>query len=399
MSALKTIRRPVAILAIMAILLMPGGMVTHNVTADTRLTTQQKQLVAEQKELLDPQASIDTEAEVKNPAANNQMTLETQRAMAAAPAADSAAAVADQPTYAGGRWTTMPAFPAGTDAYHMVMGPNGKILLIAGSGNSAAVFAAGTFKAYMWSPTKGITKTITVPEDMFCAGHMLLSDGRGIAAGGTTDYSPWKGESLLYTFDFKAEKFTKQDNMNHGRWYPTVIGTPGGSALIVGGLNAGGRNAGTSEMFNVKTNQTRDTKGTQPWPLYPQIFTTADHRYFYSGGAYKANAQKPGLWEAGANTYTPVNGLTFPAQRGMAATCRVGDARNQDFVIIGGGWPATNSTNLINLNAKTPAYRPGPDLASAKGYVSCVQLPDGSVLELNGGTANKIAKASREVSL
>jgi hypothetical protein len=32
-------------------------------------------------------------------------------------------------------------------------------------------------------------------------------------------------------------------------------------------------------------------------------------------------------------------------------------------------------------------------------YVSCVQLPDGSVLELGGGSANKIENASQEVSL
>ena len=41
----------------------------------------------------------------------------------------------------------------------------------------------------------------------------------------------------------------------------------------------------------------------------------------------------------------------------------------------------------------------GPSLRAAKVYVSCVQLPDGSVLELGGGSANKIENASQEVSL
>ena len=77
---------------------------------------------------------------------------------------------------------------------------------------------------------------------MFCAGHMLMSNGEGIAAGGTTAYSssksPWKGSKALYTFDFEDEKFEKQHDMSDGRWYPSVINTRGGYALIVGGFDA-----------------------------------------------------------------------------------------------------------------------------------------------------------------
>jgi hypothetical protein len=59
------------------------------------------------------------------------------------------------------------------------MGPKGKILLIAGSGNSSEVFEAGTFEAYVWEPTTGALRPLPkVPEDMFCAGHMLMSNGR-----------------------------------------------------------------------------------------------------------------------------------------------------------------------------------------------------------------------------
>ncbi len=93
------------------------------------------------------------------------------------------------------------------------MGPGGKILLIAGSGNSSTVFAAGTFKSYIWTPTRAHSKNSTsseYPHDMFCAGHMLMSNGQGIAAGGTTDYSPWKGSKALYTFNFASETFKKQ---------------------------------------------------------------------------------------------------------------------------------------------------------------------------------------------
>ena len=61
---------------------------------------------------------------------------------------------------------------------------------------------------------------------------------------------------------------------------------------------------------------------------------------------------------------------------------------------------APSSTNVIDLDSSsTPKYKAGPSLRAAKVYVSCVQLPDGSVLELGGGSANKIENASQEVSL
>ena len=286
----------------------------------------------------------------------------------------------------------------------MIMGPNSKILLIAGSGNNAAVFAAGTFRAYIWSPTKGITKKLTVPKDMFCAGHMLLSNGKGLAAGGTTDYSPWKGSSALYTFDFTKEVFTRQKNMAYGRWYPTVIGMPAGTALIVGGYDGAGKNSGTSEMFYPTSSTIKKIAANKKFALYPEIYTTADKRYFNtgaSGSGRPANAvTTPGFWDPfGGNTYTPVSGMTESTQRRYGTSCRVGDVRNQDIIVIGGGWPATASTNVINLNAASPVYTKGPDLASPKAYVSCVELPDGTLLELGGGSANKIANASREVAL
>jgi hypothetical protein len=395
------------LIVVLGILLMPGGFITTSTgLADARLSASDKTLLNAQKEWLDPEASIDTEAEAKDPAANNQLTRTTLQTMDAAPKPDSAAALATLSNAAGGRWTTLPAFPKGTNAYHMVMGPqgSGKILLIAGSGNSASVFKAGTFKAYIWNPSKGLLKTIKVPEDMFCSGHMLMSNGEALAAGGTTSYSPWKGETSLYTFNFSTEKFTRQPNMNHGRWYPTVVNSPSGLALIIGGLNAGGVNAGTAEWYNPKSHNTSDTPGKQVFPLYPSVFTTADHRYFYTGqglsnGQSGKDLHAPGFWTTGSNAFQPVSGLSYPTQRGQGASCRVGDARNQDFIVIGGGWPAIASTNLINLNQPDPAFHEGPALASAKSYISCVELPDGSIVEMHGGTANKIESASREVSL
>jgi len=362
-----------------------------------------------QKQFLDPQAPIGTEAKSSKKKASTKVTLDSPvQTKAADP--DSASDLKALADTSGGSWGRLPSLPSGSNAYHLIMGPGGKILLIAGSGNNSAVFEAGTFTAYVWKPTTGELKPLAVPTDMFCAGHMLMSNGEGIAAGGTTDYSPWKGSKALYTFDFEHEVFTKQDNMKDGRWYPTVVNTRGGYALIVGGFDAKGANSGSSEVWNPYDGKYDPQPGNREFPLYPHIFLTANAKYFFTGAGWakapedvdsSAQVFHPGLWEPfNGNKFTKVNDLTVPTRRGFASSCWLGSIRRQRLMVMGGGQPGTDSTNVIDLDSSSaPKYKAGPKLRAKKVYVSCVQLPDGSVLEVGGGSANKIENASQEVSL
>jgi Domain of unknown function (DUF1929) len=364
----------------------------------------------DQKQFLDPQAPIGTEAKSSEKKASSKVTLDSPVVTKAANP-DSASDLRVLPTTDAGRWTSLPSLPAGSNAYHLIMGPGGKILLIAGSGNNSAVFEAGTFKAYIWEPMAGNLRQLkNVPNDMFCAGHMLMSNGQGIAAGGTTDYSPWKGSKALYTFDFEHEVFTKQQNMSDGRWYPTVVNTRGGYALIVGGFNSSGANSKTSDVYRPWDGAYDPRPGNREFPLYPHIFLTANAKYFFTGAGWakapedvdsQAQFFHPGFWEPfKGNKFTKVNDLTVPTRRGFGSSCWLGSIRRQKLMVMGGGWPGTSSTNVIDLDSSSsPKYKAGPSLRAAKVYVSCVQLPDGSVLELGGGSANKIENASQEVSL
>jgi Galactose oxidase-like, Early set domain len=364
-----------------------------------------------QKQFLDPQAPIGTEpksSETSKKAAANVELDSPVQTQAEDP--DSTADLRAVPTNDGGRWSQLPSLPSGSNAYHLIMGPGGKILLIAGSGNNSAVFEAGTFKSYMWNPSTGSLKQLATPTDMFCAGHMLMSNGEGVAAGGTTDYSPWKGSKALYTFDFNTEQFVRQKDMVDGRWYPTVVNTRGGYALIVGGFNSSGANSKTSEVY-VPWDGTYDPRpGNREFPLYPHIFLTANAKYFFTGAGWVRAPEDvdssseffhPGFWQPfSGNKFTKVNDLTVPTRRGFGSSCWLGSIRRQRLMVVGGGWPATSSTNVIDLDSSSaPKYKAGPSLRAAKVYVSCVQLPDGSLLELGGGSANKIENASQEVSL
>ena len=365
-----------------------------------------------QEQLLDPQAPIGTEAKSSKAAKAKTAVDSPVQTEAADP--DSASDLKALAEADGGEWTRLPTLPPGSNAYHLIMGPKGKILLLAGSGNSAEVFEAGTFKSYLWEPSSGALKPLTTPTDMFCAGHMLMSNGEAIAAGGTTRYKtdkiPWQGSRALYTFDFNTEKFTKQPNMDDGRWYPSVINTRGGYALIVGGFDAKGKNSESSEVWNPYDNKYDPQPGNREFPLYPHIFLTSNAKYFFTGEGWTKPAEDaegtqgyfhPGFWAPfKGNKYTKVNDLSHPTRRGFGTSCWLGSIRRQKLMVMGGGWPATSSTNVIDLDSSSsPKYKAGPSLRAAKAYLSCVQLPDGSVLEVGGGSANKIGNASQEVSL
>ncbi|SDN38319.1 kelch motif-containing protein [Geodermatophilus sp. DSM 45219] len=73
-------------------------------------------------------------------------------------------------------------------AVHAALLYTGKVLLIAGSGNDAQDFEAGSFRTVVWDPGTGETKEVPTPEDLFCAGHAYLPNGNLLVAGGTREY-------------------------------------------------------------------------------------------------------------------------------------------------------------------------------------------------------------------
>jgi hypothetical protein len=73
-------------------------------------------------------------------------------------------------------------------AVHAALLHTGKVLLIAGSGNDAEDFAAGSFQTIVWDPATGDTTEVPTPEDLFCSGHAYLPNGNLVIAGGTREY-------------------------------------------------------------------------------------------------------------------------------------------------------------------------------------------------------------------
>jgi hypothetical protein len=341
-----------------------------------------------QARFLDPQA-LDGRPEVATPRATQ-------------PEGDVTAAAPNEliPISQGGRWRYASSFPATFNAIHAITGPGGKILVVAGSGNRSETFEAGRFESYLWNTITGTRRLISTPDDLFCSGHVLLPDGRALILGGTTAYRPFRGGRFVYAFDFETERYDRLTPMQVGRWYPSVTTNATGRTVITSGFDGDGTLTSVNEIFDYRTDTVTRLPGTRRFPLYPHIHLSSRGSLFFSGGSYSgAGIHRPGFWRPSSNGFSAVSGLSLASDRNSAASCFVGDVRDQNLMVMGGGFPATTSTRVIKLNAATPTYRAGPPLRRAKAYLNCVNLPNGSLLEVGGGRRNRISDASREVGL
>ncbi|MBB1252130.1 DUF1929 domain-containing protein [Streptomyces sp. OF3] len=97
----------------------------------------------------------------------------------------------NQPEYKAqyGSWQLVDVPPQyRTNAIHAALLHTGKVLLIAGSGNKQDRFDAGSFDTILWDPKDNSYTKVATPEDLFCAGHTQLGDGKLLVAGGTARY-------------------------------------------------------------------------------------------------------------------------------------------------------------------------------------------------------------------
>jgi hypothetical protein len=228
-----------------------------------------------------------------------------------------------EPLSATGRWTVR----EGVDharTVHAVLLQNGKLLLMAGSGNSRMEFKAGCFRSYVYNPVAGTWKEIQTPTDLFCGGHVQLANGNVLILGGTKEYPAapnpgeypstiYKGENTSWIFNIKTEEYEKvpYDELNphqpkepgpllSGAWYPSATELGNGNVISFGGLNEQGTGA-TSTNYYIAPYNKGDATGDQPgqwvgfgsdelqqtydwfWGLYPSMILTADGRLFYDG--------------------------------------------------------------------------------------------------------------------
>lgn len=303
-----------------------------------------------------------------------------------------------------GTWQTN-VNPSPVRAVHAALLRTGKVLLIAGSGNDPNQFAAGTFKTTEWDPATNTFTSVPTPYDMFCSGHAFLPNGDLLVAGGTLDYQHldlgqnYAGSKQVYEFNADTEQYVKRADLTSGHWYPTLVSVGDGRVLAVAGVNENRVRASTYQIFDPSSGTWSAERTTaMSFPTYPSLHLLADGRFLWSGASPDTTSSPPGIWDASANTYTPVTGLTDADHRTMAASVLLPPAQDQKVMVIGGGvHPSSSgtsvaSTAIVDLKQPTPAFVAGAPLDTPKLYVSAVILPDRTVFETNGTNMSWLAQ-------
>ena len=295
-----------------------------------------------------------------------------------------------------GQWSTLP-YLMPINPVHVALLSNGKVLAVAGSGNcppSQAGCPSGppygpsnNSGALLWDPNAGAISQFSLSWDMFCNGMALLQDGRALIDGGTIKYDPFYGQSNVAVFDPATNLFTNVQNMAHGRWYPTVLTLGDGRVMAFSGLNETGATNTAVEFYTVGSGWS--TQYIAPWTpdLYPRLHLLPNGKVFYSGAQTTSK-----LFDPSTTTWnTNIASTNYSGTRtyGTSVLLPLTPANNYDpqVMIMGGHSPATNTSEIIDLAAPTPAWQSGPNMSEARIEMNAVILPDGRVLAL-GGSVN-----------
>jgi galactose oxidase-like protein/PKD domain-containing protein len=279
-----------------------------------------------------------------------------------------------------GQWQTLPNLMP-INPVHAALLHNGRVLIVSGSGNLPT---NTNLQAAIYDPATGTITTQPVNWDMFCNGMVVLSDGRAIVNGGTLQYDPFHGQLVSAVYDPSTGQFTNVQNMAHGRWYPTVTSLSDGTIMTFSGLDENGNTNSTVEIYTVGSGWSSAFGSPFTPPLYPRMHLLPSGKVFYSGSTTSSR-----YFDPSAHTWSSVVATTnYSGTRtyGTSVLLPLTPANSYKPVvmIMGGGNPATNTTELIDLSAATPKWTFGPNMSQPRIEMNATILPNGKVVALGG---------------
>jgi Domain of unknown function (DUF1929) len=329
-----------------------------------------------------------------------------------------------------GRWTDQ--FDIPVFAINSILLPTGKVLWFAYPYNPdrGDRTKSDYANAWLWDPAKGtgpgsfkqvdppIDPATGKPVNIWCAGNSLLSDGQVLVTGGNLKYlvagqNSYEGLDHVYTFDPFSETWTRQPNMNHGRWYPSQMLMPDGRTFIMGGLDESGnatKNADL-ELFNPPAQRggqgsisflgppgVLGTAGMPPiGDYYPHLFWMPNGRGLVAGPYtndswwFDAPANPAAF---GPSSWTDIDNTSRTRVWGTAVLVPGGPDGSQQVVQLGGsdlpGGDPTAVASAELFDTGTGEWTPhnaGSTFAlnERRSHANTVLLPDGSMVEVGGG--------------
>ncbi len=270
-----------------------------------------------------------------------------------------------------GQWSAPFSNPA--IAIHTSVLPTGKVLMFSyNTGNPAG-------PVWLWNPESGTSTAHPVADDIFCAGHAFLSDGRLLVAGGNGPAPPneFRGLKCTYIFDPFAEEWTKVEDMADGRWYPTCLPLSDGRIVTVSGLdeNTGAINADV-EIYEDGVGWTVVAQASLP--LYPLLLLTGSGDVFIAGPGGDTPLISSQTWSMLHMFWTNFGWRTYPTWVPLP--------KSGDRVLITGGSQntVTPTAEIMDLNVDFPAWEYTQSMNFPRVHANAVILPDATVLVVGG---------------
>lgn len=314
-----------------------------------------------------------------------------------------------------GSWEMLP-YPSGVFVVHAALLPTGKVLLWSGTAEVNL-----PKESRVWDPVTGTMTAQTYSDDLFCAGHAQLPDGRILVNGGSS--TAGSGIRSTSIFDPVGETWTKVRDMTYPRWYPTTLTLPDGRIFTFSGR--GGESK--IEIYDAAADTWTELAPAAPRAIdiYPSLHVMPDGRIFYTGTRWAGSPAWPSppitaLFDPATVTWSDVDDHVIPnrtegtsvllpakapslmihAHEDVPKKAKVRPSLTRVLVVGGSGDNPgeSRSAEIIDLAGPAPAWRRIADLNSSRVNTNAVILPDGTVLVCAGIDGHKWSPTSASLA-
>ncbi len=169
-----------------------------------------------------------------------------------------------------------------TQAVHAIHLPSNEVLF----------WQLGVNTNYIWTAKTACFTPVALTWNIYCSGHVALSNGSILVAGGKHLSHSGHGVNNVAIYRLGgASPGSPWDEtvapMNHARWYPTCTALPDETILAIAGRDENGSNVGIPEIYDPGTDVWTDMpNATKLMPVYPFMFVLPDDgdgQIFYAG--------------------------------------------------------------------------------------------------------------------
>lgn len=258
--------------------------------------------------------------------------------------------------------------------------PDGKVLywdwLVSGvMDNSVEHDQYPSTRILLWDPANPSApgeRLDVIGANLFCAGFSHLPNGDLLVAGGNLGQA-MAGLEQTWVYSWRDKTWTRSQDMERPRWYPSVASLANGESLIIAGdpqdeneaspYNLPGKAYPEVFTSNYTSPATQEWDPSNPadrlrgltnlaygpgdptppsWRIYPFVFPSLDGRVLYAGA--EANMQL--IDTRGAGAYTSYGAREDSDQWGNGIVREYGSAANFDrgrTIVNGGGKPSRYS--------------------------------------------------------